>query len=123
MMSVKPVPSHGILDERVSKTQAGSALARRFLNRRMQMKKVLLLIAIALTGCQGAYGPDHLRRTSQFCVVLDESIGLSRCETTEAVCYTRVGALQCYPKPARAVPTQTPPAVPSLVPSPVKKSS
>lgn len=68
---------------------------------------VIFLMSLMLASC--ANGP---KRTSDFCLNLDPSVKFSRCETTEAVCYSVDGSGQCWAKPQ-----------PSASPAPIRNPS
>jgi hypothetical protein len=54
--------------------------------------------------------PPQLKNTSQFCVVLDETTKLYRCETSEVICYLS-GSMTCWSKPQLNTPPAPAPVV------------
>lgn len=58
------------------------------------MKKLIPLLVL-LAGC--AHVSSEPLKTSNFCTILDDKAGFTRCETVEVVCYNG----QCFGKPPK----------------------
>lgn len=91
------------------------------------MFKLLILVFVCLTCFVSCGSEDSFVSPEKSpCTVFDKSLGFSRCQTKEVVCYISKGGEQCWalPPPAAAQQQQAPQVpVPGVSDAPSKKSS